>query len=153
MSDGQFLNVRTPDGFKFFDFQPKVIKAGLRDIGKEVSKETKKALAKKAVSHPGEFPGMQSGTLRKAVGYKVSRSGRSVWITTRKTAAMKVFYPAFVIWGHRGPGTDSKSQQSKKRKGAKVAAPRANYVVEIAQRYQERFAQRMEQAFNEGFKT
>ena len=149
----QFLNVRTPDGFKFWDFDKKVIKAGLRDIGKSITKETKKALAKKAVSHPGEFPGMDSGTLRKAVGYKVSRSGHSVWVTTRKTDKMKEFYPAFVIYGHRGPKSDSDSQHGKKRSGKKVALPRANYVVEIAQKYASSFEERMARAFEEGIKS
>lgn len=85
--NGEFLNVKTPDGFKFFDFELKPIKAGLRAVGKEVAKESKKAVSKKAVSKPGEFPGMQSGQLKKAIKYKVSRSGRSVWVVATRTEA------------------------------------------------------------------
>lgn len=148
-----FLTTRTPDGFKFFDFNKKYIKQGLREIAKQITSETKKAVSRKAVSTPGEFPGSETGTLKKAIKYSVSKSGHSAWISTRKTDAMKEFYPAFVVYGHRGPNTDSSSQHGSKRRGSKVAPPRANYVVEVASKFGQLFQQRMEQAFNEGIKT
>lgn len=151
--NGEFLNVKTPDGFKFFDFELKPIKAGLRAVGKEVAKESKKAVSKKAVSKPGEFPGMQSGQLKKAIKYKVSRSGRSVWVVATRTEAMKDYYPAFVVYGHRAPKTDSIDQRGKKRKGKKVAEPRKNYITEIAKNYGKFFEQQMAGAFDEAIKS
>lgn len=150
---GEFLNVKTPDGFKFFDFEVKPLKAGLRAVGKEVAKESRKAVSKKAVSHPGEFPGMQSGQLKKAIKYKVSRSGRSVWVVATRPEEWKSYYPAFVVYGHRSPHTDSLDQSHKKRKGKKVAEPRKNYITEIAKNYGRFFEQQMEEAFNEAIKT
>ena len=153
MDDSPFISVRTPDGFKFFDFELKPIKAGLRIVGKEVAKESKKVVSKKAISRPGEFPGMQSGQLKKAVKHKVSRSGRSVWVVATRPKEWKYYYPAFVVYGHRAPRTDSLDQQGKKRKGRKVAEPRKNYIPETAKNYGRFFEKQMEVAFDEAIKT
>lgn len=152
MSSDQFLNVKTPDGFKFVDFEIKPLKAGLRAVGKEVAKESRKAVSRKAVSKPGEFPGMQSGVLKKAIKYKVSRSGHSVRVVATRSDDMKVYYPAFVVYGHRAPGTDSLDQAHEKRKGQKVADRRKNYITEIAKNYGKFFEQQMGEAFNEAIK-
>ena len=111
MSAG-FVEVKTPDGFKFFDFDKKVIRKALREVGRDVRKEARQLISKRAVSRPGEPPGKLSGELQRSVKATVSKSGHSVWIRPAKTSKMRDFYPAFVIFGHRGPGSDSIDQRS-----------------------------------------
>lgn len=153
MSSDQFLNVKTPDGFKFVDFDLKPIKKNLRVVGRKVAAASRKAVSREAVSRPGEFPGKRSGELQSGIKHVVVRSGRSVKVIPTKTEKMKVFYPAFVVYGHRAPRTDSLDQQGKKRKGRKIAAPRKNFITEIAQNYGDFFEKQMEVAFNEAIKT
>lgn len=76
-----------------------------------------------------------------------------MYVRPTKTSKMRVFYPAFVVYGHRGPRTDSDNQQSKKRKGNKVALPRENFIAVVAEEYRKRFQDRMEDAFVKGIKS
>lgn len=151
MSAG-FVEVKTPDGFKFFDFDKKVIRKALREVGRDVRKESRQLISKRAVSRPGEPPGKQSGELQRSVKATLSKSGHSVWIRPAKTSKMRDFYPAFVIFGHRGPGSDSIDQRSKKRKGQKVAEARQNFIETAANKYAPKFDSHMRDAFSEGFK-
>ena len=127
--------------FTFADFDPRVLKKGFRKVGAEVRKIAKKEVSKKAVSRAGDFPGRDTGTLRKSIKAKVSRSGFSVGVASYKVTGMDVYYPAFVYWGHRAPGEDmkdgksDKKQHGKKRVGTKVAAPRKNYIAAAAEAY------------------
>lgn len=150
---GSFLEVRTPDGFTFWDFEKKVIKSALSKTGNDVAKEARQRISKRAVSRPGEPPGSQSGVMKNSIRASVRRSGRAVFVRPTKTKKMRVFYPAFVVYGHRGPRTDSENQQSKKRKGNKVALPRENFIAVVAEEYRKRFEDRMEDAFVEGIKS
>ncbi|WP_290164524.1 hypothetical protein [uncultured Parasutterella sp.] len=152
MSAG-FVEVKTPDGLKFVDFDKKVIKRRLRKVGRIIQKEARRLISRQAVSAPGDFPGTDTGVMSDSVKATVSRSGHSVWIRPTKTAEMRDFYPAFVIYGHRGPKTDSQNQRSKKRKGKKVAEPRKNFIEAAANNYAPRFAEAMEAAFDEGIKA
>ncbi len=148
-----FLEVRTPDGFTFWDFDKKVIKSALSEVGRDVRKAARQRISKRAVSRPGEPPGKQSGEMQRSIKATVSRSGQSVWIRPTKTKNMREFYPAFVVFGHRGPRSDSAKQQSKKRDGNKVALPRENFMEVVAEEYRKRFEDRMENAFVEGIKS
>lgn len=150
---GDFLEVRTPDGFTFWDFEKKVIKSELRKTGNDVAKEARQRISKRAVSKPGEPPGRDSGVMHSSIRVSVRKSGRAVYVRPIKTSKMRVFYPAFVVYGHRGPRTDSDNQQSKKRKGNKVALPRENFIAVVAEEYRKRFQDRMEDAFVKGIKS
>lgn len=147
-----FLEVRTPDGFTFWDFDKKVIKSALSEVGRDVRKAARQRISKRAVSRPGEPPGKQSGEMQRSIKATVSRSGQSVWIRPTKTKNMREFYPAFVVFGHRGPGSDSIDQRSKKRKGQKVAEARQNFIETAANKYAPKFDSHMRDAFSEGFK-
>lgn len=153
MSQDSFLKVYTPEGFTFFDFDPKVIKKSLRKVASETQKDAKKRIAKRVISAPGEAPGRLTGAMYRAVKGSVSKRGTSAVLKVRRTDEMDAFYPAFVVYGHRGPKTDSVSQASTKRKGQKVAAPRLNFIEATAKAYAQRFADCMEDAFIEGIKS
>lgn len=148
-----FLEVRTPDGFTFWDFDKKVITSALRKVGNEVRKAARKRISKRAVSRPGEPPGRQSGVLYDSIKSTVLKSGNAVKIRPVKTQEMREFYPAFVVFGHRGPRSDSAKPQSKKRQGKKVVLPRENFLQVVAEEYRKRFEDRMEDAFVEGIKS
>ena len=101
---------RVDPGFKAIDYDPKPLKVALRKAGNEVRKLARKKISRRAVSEAGQFPGRQTGN-------------------------MPVYYPAFVVYGHRGPGTETADQarKHKARGGVKVAAPRKNFIPEAAQ--------------------
>lgn len=99
---------------KIIDFDKKALRRSLRDGAREVIKESRRLVARRAISAAGEFPGVDSGTLKRAIGI-VGRGSRGGWIRVgvRKTDAMKAFYPAFLFYGSVKTGL----------------AKRANYIV------------------------
>lgn len=122
----------------YFDFDKSVLKPRMRKVGRDVVKMARKNVSRKAVSKPNEFPGRDTGLLRRAIKAKVSRSGFSVGIMPYPDAFQKAkedYYAPFVYYGHRGPGADSSREQHKVRTGTKVAAPRKNFVVDAVERY------------------
>ena len=128
------LGIAFEKPLRYPDFDTKVLKSGLRGIGKEIAKTSRKLVSRRGISRKGDYPAMQTGGLAKAIKYKTSRSGFSVAVKS-DPSGMPVYYPAFVYYGHRGPGRDSKKQRGTKRHGRKVAAPRANWIVDAAERY------------------
>jgi hypothetical protein len=129
------LEITFPTGFKYPDFDIKTLKKGLRENGSVISKEAKGLVSSKGVSEPGGIIGRDTGITRRAIKAKVSRPGFTVTIKPYKTAAMgKDFYPAFTYYGHRAPKTRKASDANKKVTGTKVAAPRANYMVEAGEK-------------------
>lgn len=127
------LEITFPNGFKYPDFDIKTLKKGLRKNGSLVAKEAKRLVSKKGVSEPGEYPGRQSGALRRSIKAKVSRPGYTVTVKPYKIPAMgEHFYPAYVYYGHRKPKvrTAKDDRDHRKTVGEKVAQPRANFVID-----------------------
>lgn len=104
--------------FSFFDFDSKKLKPFLREVGKGVRRGAKSRLSVVGRSQPGEAPGKQSGVMAKSVKYRVTKTGFSVFIRSEMRPEMKVFYPAFVFFGHAAPGHKGTKE--------KVAKPRQN---------------------------
>lgn len=148
------LKVTVDPGFRVMDYDAKVLKKAMRQSANDVRKEARKLISQRAVSHPGDFPGMQTGAMRQAIKTKVSRSGLTAFVTPVKTAKMPVYYPAFVVYGHRGPGSETAQSRRthRKREGKKVALPRKNYIYEAALRRQKVFDARMSEALTEAIK-
>jgi hypothetical protein len=67
---------------------------------------------------------------------------------------MPVYYPAFVVYGHRGPGSETleQSRRHKKRPGEKVAKPRKNFVPAAAEQYSGIFHETMANALANAIK-
>ena len=107
------INVKL-DGFSRIDFDRKKIRKTMRMLGRDVQKEARRLVARRAVSGAGEYPGRQTGRLWRAIKYRVSKPGFLVKIMPGKTADMKDFYPAFLLYG-------SKSRD---------LAPRKNYMTD-----------------------
>lgn len=107
------INVKL-DGFSRIDFDKKKIRKTMRTLGRDVQKEARRLVARRAISGAGEYPGRQTGRLWRAIKYRVSKPGFLVKIMPAKTADMKDYYPAFLLYG------------SKKRD----LAPRKNYMTD-----------------------
>ena len=141
-------------GFKCVDYDPKALKKPLRKSGNAVRKIARKMISRKAVSEAGQFPGKQTGEMAKSIKVKVSKSGYSVAVYPTKTQAMPVYYPAFVVYGHRAPYSETaqEARSHKQRAGKKVAAPRKNFVPEAADKYAKTFETEMFDALGDAIK-
>lgn len=89
-------------GHSRIDFDEKQVRKAMRQLGADVRKTAQRLVARKAISHAGEFPGKQSGALQRSIKARVSRPGFLVRIAPTKTSEMQDFYPAFLGYGVRG---------------------------------------------------
>lgn len=130
----------------FADFDPKEVKKGMRRVGKEVSQIARKLVSRKTISKAFEMPGKATGALQASVSAKTSKSGFSAIIASRDTAGFRkrtdgdFFYPYALVFGHVGPGGMKRRNGKRihrKNTGAKVAQPRANFIVKAAELYGE----------------
>lgn len=93
------VNVKI-DGFSRIDFDRRPIRNAMRNIGRDMQREARKLVSRRAISGPGENPGRRTGATQRAIKYRVSRPGFLVRIAPFKTAEMgKDFYPAFLHYG------------------------------------------------------
>lgn len=85
---------------KIIDYDRKALRRAMREGAAQVRKEARRIVSSRAVSLAGEFPGMRSGALKRAIGV-VGRGSKGGWIKVgvRKTTQMKDFYPAFLFYG------------------------------------------------------
>lgn len=85
---------------KIIDYDRKAMRRALVKGGAVVRKEARRIVSRRAISAAGEFPGLQSGALRRAVGI-VSKGSKGGWVKigVRKTQEMAAFYPAFLFYG------------------------------------------------------
>ncbi len=84
---------------KTIDYDRSKMRRALRSGAAVVTKESRRLVSRRAISAPGEYPGMQSGRLRRGIG-TVSRGRKGGWIKVSvRTIKGSDFYPAFL---HRG---------------------------------------------------
>lgn len=99
---------------KTIDYDRSKMRRALRSGAAVVTKESRRLVSRRAVSAPGEYPGMQSGRMRRAIG-TVSRGRKGGWIKVSvRTIKGSDFYPAFLHHGSPKTGL----------------APRANFVAD-----------------------
>lgn len=92
-------------GLSHLDYDKRLIRKALNQGGAEVRKAARRLVSRRAISHPGEFPGQDSGALMRSIQiYKRGTRGGWVKIGPTKTEEMSVFYPAFLFYGVRGLG-------------------------------------------------
>lgn len=141
-------------GYRKIDYDPKALKQPLRKSGNDVRKIARKMISREAVSEAGQFPGKQTGEMAKSIKVKVSKSGYSVAVYPTKTQEMPAYYPAFVVYGHRAPYSETaqEARSHKQRAGKKVAAPRKNFVPEAADKYAKTFESEMFDALGDAIK-
>ena len=94
------------------DFDRKGLRRALVKGAAEVRKAARRLISRNAISAPGEFPGVDTGAMKRAIGI-VSRGSKGGWIKVGvKTIKGSLFYPAVLYYG------------SAKRN----IAPRGNYI-------------------------
>lgn len=138
MSDGVEVHVGWT-GHSRIDFDKKKIRKVMRARGRDVQKEARRLVARRAISQAGDYPGRDSGVLWRSIKAKVSRSGFLVRIAPQKTAEMgKDFYPAYLWYGVRRGATRSKNhgRQADTGTGWRIE-PRKNYMTEALSRRRE----------------
>jgi len=131
----------TLDGLTRVDFDKKEIRAVMRKVGRDVRNEARRLVSRRAVSLPDEYPGMQSGQLKKSIKEKVSPAGFLVTISPRRNMFVgDNYYPAMLYYGVRRGAARNKSHKAQTLSGPWRIAPRANFMVDAAEHRRE-FAQ------------
>lgn len=121
----------TIDGFSRIDFDKRLVRKSMRALGRDVQKEARRLIARRAISGADEYPGRQTGKLWRAIKYHVSRSGFMVRIQPDKTGDMKDFYPAYLHYGVRKVRSIALARRHKKQpEGPYRLAPRANFMTD-----------------------
>ena len=149
------ISVSVDEGFKRIDYDPKVMRKAIKRVAKDVREEARKLISRKAVSLPGTFPGQDTGEMQRSIQIKMSKSGYSAVVRPTQTDKMKEYYPAFMVYGHRAPNTETATSRRghRKRFGFKVALPRANFVKAAAERHRKQFETEMSQALAEAIRV
>lgn len=85
---------------KTIDYDRKAMRKALREGAAKIRKEARRIVSRRAVSVAGEFPGMQTGALKRAIGI-VSKGSKGGWVKVgvKKSKEMTDFYPAFLFYG------------------------------------------------------
>lgn len=148
------VSAQVDRGFRNIDYDPRALRQPLRSAGNEVRKVARRLIARRAVSEAGQYPGRQTGRMQRSIRVRLSRSGYAVMVSPSKTSSMPVYYPAFVVYGHRGPNTETEAQarRHKKRPGEKVAAPRRNFIEDAAKQAAPDFKRSMADALANAIK-
>lgn len=107
-SSGSLGGVEVRVGLEFhktIDYDRKAMRKALREGAAQVRKEARRIVSRRAISLAGQFPGMQTGTLKRAIGI-VSKGSKGGWIKigVRKSKEMTDFYPAFLFYGSTKTG-------------------------------------------------
>jgi hypothetical protein len=98
MSDYLF-DVRI-EGFNRLYFDKRLWKKAIRSGGTLVKDEARRLISRRAISAPGELPGIDSGAMRRSIRVKIGSGGGYAKIRPVKTSEMgPEFYPAFLIHG------------------------------------------------------
>lgn len=135
MAEGIGVHVRMV-GHSRIDFDRKKVRKALRANGREVQKEARRLVSRRAVSGAGDDPGMQTGALRRSIKNKVSRSGFLVKVAPQKTSEMGAwFYPAFLYYGVRRGSKRTRDHRKKADTGSGWRIDkRGNYMAEALDR-------------------
>ncbi len=101
-SSGEVAGVRLFVGLDFhqaIDFDRRHLRRALIQGARVVRKEARTLVARRIVSQPGEFPGQQSGALRRAIGV-IGKGSKGGWIKVGVRAIPGSFYyPAVLFYG------------------------------------------------------
>lgn len=86
-------------GHSVIDYDRKAMRRALVRGAAQIRKEARRIVSRRAISRPGEFPGLQTGTLKRAIGI-VSKGSKGGWVKVGvKTIKGSDFYPAFLFYG------------------------------------------------------
>lgn len=129
-----YLHIEGFEGFdREIDFDKIPVRRAMRRAGQIVARNARQRVSQRGPSKAGEYPGRQSGLLRRSIQYTVSRSGFLAHIAPRKIAGMKTFYPAYLYYGVRaGPRLVRRNRSLPDERLWRIA-PRKNYMKDALQ--------------------
>jgi hypothetical protein len=91
-------------GHTMLDYDRKRMRGALVKGAAVVRKEGRRLVARRAISVAGEFPGMRTGALSRAIGV-VSKGSKGGWVKVGvRSIPGSVFYPAFLFYGSSKTG-------------------------------------------------
>lgn len=86
-------------GHEVIDYDRRAMRKALLQGAGKIRAEARRIVSRRAISGAGEFPGMQTGKLKRAIGI-VSRGSKGGWVKIGvKSIQGSVFYPAFLFYG------------------------------------------------------
>lgn len=89
---------------KVIDFDKRQLRRALVKGAAEVRKSARRMVSRAAVSNPGEFPGVDAGRLKRAIG-TVKKGSKGGWIRVGvRSIPGSMFYPAVLFYGSRKRG-------------------------------------------------
>lgn len=107
-NSGNFGGIELEVGLRFhkiIDYDRKALRRAMREGAAQVRKEARRIVSRRAISVAGDFPGIRTGALKRAIGV-VGKGSKGGWIKVgvRKSKEMKDFYPAFLFYGSAKTG-------------------------------------------------
>ncbi|GGH55186.1 hypothetical protein GCM10010975_12490 [Comamonas phosphati] len=101
-SDGQVAGINLHVGLDFhstIDYDRKAMRRALVKGAAVVRKEARTLVSRRVVSQPGEFPGVVTGAMRRAIGV-IGRGSKGGWVKVGVRAIPGSFYyPAVLFYG------------------------------------------------------
>lgn len=86
-------------GHEVIDYDRRAMRKALLQGAGKIRAEARRIVSRRAISGAGEFPGMQTGKLKRAIGI-VSKGSKGGWVKIGvKSIQGSVFYPAFLFYG------------------------------------------------------
>lgn len=86
-------------GHHTIDFDKRALRRALVKGAAEIRKAARRMISRNAISKPGEFPGQNTGAMKRAIGI-VGKGTKGGWIKVGvRTIKGSIFYPAFLFYG------------------------------------------------------
>lgn len=127
---GGTLHVEGWEGFdRALDFDKKQVRAGMRRAGRIVVKDAQGRISGSPGSGAGDYPGMRTGRMYRAIRAKVSRSGFMVKIMPNMPAGAKGYYPGYLYYGVRRQAARTRGHR-RQASGPYRIAPRKNFMAD-----------------------
>lgn len=98
-SSGAGLGISVALDYSEVKFDKRPVRRALVKGAGVVRKQARRLVSRRAVSLAGEFPGMQTGALKRAIGI-VKKGSKGGWVKVGvRSIPNSVFYPAFLFYG------------------------------------------------------
>lgn len=93
---------------KTIDYDRKAMRKALVRGAAEVRKQARRLVSRRSISLAGDFPGSQSGALKRSIGI-VSKGSKGGWVKVGvRSIPNSVFYPAFLFYGSPKTGLEKR---------------------------------------------
>lgn len=111
-SQGNLGGVELQVGLEFhktIDYDRKAMRKALVRGAAEVRKQARRLVSRRSISLAGDFPGSQSGALKRSIGI-VSKGSKGGWVKVGvRSIPNSVFYPAFLFYGSPKTGLEKRA--------------------------------------------